>query len=590
MEDRHAEFGQATGLPRYAPVPQLVASVAARYPARTAITSGDDVWTYAQLAGHAAGVADGLLEDGLTGGDVVAVTGRHTPELIACMLGVLACGCVLLPVDPALPEQRQSLLLASAGARRVLRSCGTHEASDLVRLAMRVEADAPAYVMFTSGTTGLPRGVLGRHRGLSHFLSWQREEFAVGAADRCAQLTGLSFDVVLRDVFLPLISGAVLCLPSSGEPPAPDDTLAWLRQEQITLLHAVPTVMRAWLDDVRLDSLRVVFFAGEPLHGELVDEFRTRVSPSADIVNLYGPTETTLAKSYYRVPAPALPAVQPVGHPLPGTQIFVQSSDGRLCDDGEQGEILISTPFRTAGYLDGTGFEPNPFGSGERDLVFRTGDRGYRLPDGMLVVTGRLDDQIKINGVRIAPAEVTAALLAHPEVADAIVLGHEVPGSGARLDGFVVLSPLARSSSAQIRADLERSLPSVMVPSAITIVPGLPVTANGKLDRVALLALVSRPGARGDRSASRLSVIGDIWSDVLEQKVDATDDFFALGGHSLHAALILSRIRKELGVDLPMRVLFERPTLGEFLSAAEQGDDGYEEPPLIALDRSPDYD
>lgn len=467
----------------------------------------------------------------------------------------------------------------------MLRSCGRRKSPDLARIASRVSGDDPAYIMFTSGTTGKPRGVRGLHRGLSHFLAWQREQFGVGPADRCAQLTGLSFDVMLRDVFLPLTSGAVLCLPGPGEAPAPDDTLAWLAGERATLLHVVPAVMRAWMRDVRVDSLRLVFFAGEPLPGELVEEFRARVSPSAEVVNLYGPTETTLAKAFYRVPAPAPPGAQPVGLPLPNTQIFVLNNAGQPCGAGELGEVVIRTPFRTAGYLDGTGFVANPFSADDRDVLFKTGDLGSCLPDGTLLLSGRLDDEIKIRGVRIAPLEVATALRAHPQVIDAVVLGQKTAGHGARLDGFVVLRPQATISSARLRADLQLSLPAVMVPSTLTIVPGFPVTANGKADRDALLAMVRVPEAKVDDQAERFSVIADLWSAVLEQKVSAEDDFFDLGGHSLHAATILSRIRKNLGLDLSIRTFFESPTLAEFVRAAGENAVSFDEPPLVSLDR-----
>jgi amino acid adenylation domain-containing protein len=589
---RIGEFDQPIEIPWHAPVPALVAGLATRRPDLTALMADGRSWTYATLAEHAAGVATGLLDAGLRRGEVVAVTGGRTPELIATMLGVLASGNVLLPMDPALPERRRQLLLAHAGVRRVL-DCDAAptvpaRVRDLDSLAARLDPADPAYVVFTSGTTGVPRGVLGRHRGLSHFLAWQREQFAVGIDDRCAQLTGLSFDVVLRDVWLPLTSGAVLCLPPSGRPPAPRETIAWLRNAHITILHAVPTIARSWLTDIPVPTLRQIFFAGEPLPGDLVDRFRAMVSPTVDVVNLYGPTETTLAKSWYRVPDPAHRGTQPVGSPLPQTQIVVLDGDGRPCADGEPGEIVIRTPFRTAGYLDGTGFVANPLRPDPEDLVFRTGDRGVRAADGTLSVLGRLDDQVKINGVRIEPAEVAAALAAHPSVADAAVLGRSHDDGTVGLAGFAVLHPQKTVTGADLRAALEPFLPAVMIPATITLLPRLPVTPNGKLDRAALLANDGLAGraVHPEPTGSSFAAMAAIWSDVLGCEVSGDDDFFALNGHSLHAATILSRVRKQFGVILTMRTLFERPTLAEFARAVDEVDVPDGEPPLAAFPRT----
>lgn len=595
------ELSQTIDLPRHEPIPLLIAQLAARSPDLPAVDAGGRTWTYRTLAARSAEVASSLLRDGLSRGDVVAVTGRHTPELVACLLGALASGGVLLPVDPALPERRKHQLLAEAGATRVLdadRAGGAVAAPALDELAAKIAPEDPAYVLFTSGTTGVPRGVVGLHRGLSHFLAWQREEFGVGSQDRCAQLTGLSFDVVLRDVFLPLTAGAVLCLPASGESPAPEEILGWLRDERITLLHAVPTVTRSWLSNVPVPSLRCVFFAGEALTGELVNDFRAAVSPAVQVVNLYGPTETTLAKSFFRVPFPAPAGPQPVGRPLPQTQLFVLDGDARLCDDDEPGEIVIRTPFRTAGYLDGTGFAPNPFNQDDADVVYRTGDRGCRSADGTLLVLGRLDDQIKIRGVRVEPAEVTAVLAAHPAVADAVVLGRAGSDGEVRLDGYAVLKKLdgyavlkkgVPATAEDLRADLHLGLPAVMVPGRISLLPRLPVTLNGKLDRAALLALDDPPAPPPDAMPrdGTLRAMAEIWSEVLGQQIGGDDDFFAVGGHSLHAATILSRVRKVFGVVLTMRTLFERPTLADFARAAaeetgQRDDDGLS---LSAFDR-----
>ncbi len=216
-------------------------------------------------------------------------------------------------------------------------------------------ADDPAYVFFTSGTTGVPKGILGSHKGLSHFIQWEQKRFGGNTNDRVAQLTGVSFDVVLRDIFLPLSSGATLCLPDIASVPHGDDVIGWMRRERITILHTVPSLAAAWLDSREsrggLPNLRWTLMAGEPLTDTLVRRWREQMGTTHGILNLYGPTETTLAKCAYRVPAEPSSGVQPIGEPLPDTQALIINKADQLCGLGEPGEIVIRTSFRSLGYL-----------------------------------------------------------------------------------------------------------------------------------------------------------------------------------------------------------------------------------------------
>jgi amino acid adenylation domain-containing protein len=333
---------------------------------------------------------------------------------------------VLLPVDPDLPPARRRRMLATARARLLLVPAAEEPASPYELVAVEPAGSgeagteppgsgAPpathppdaAYVFFTSGTTGEPKAVLGSHRGLAHFLEWQRETFAVGPGDRVGQLTALSFDVVLRDLFLPLVAGAELVLPERAPQPA-EAVAEWLDGAGVTLLHAVPTQARAALAaapaSARLAAQRHVFIAGEPLPAGLVTAWRRRFpdSPASrpgGIVNLYGPTETTLARCWYAVPEPPHPGVQPVGRPLPGSQAWVLAAEGRRSAVGELGEVVLRSPYRSLGYLaapatDRARFAVNPFTGDPDDVVYSTGDRGRLRPDGTLEVLGRLVDQV----------------------------------------------------------------------------------------------------------------------------------------------------------------------------------------------------
>jgi amino acid adenylation domain-containing protein len=441
-----------------------------------------------------------------------------------------------------------------------------------------------AYIFFTSGTTGVPKGVLGCHKGLTHFLAWQRETFAVGPDDRVAQLTNLSFDPVLRDIFLPLSSGATLCLPQETESFGGDNVLGWLERERISVFHTVPTLAQSWLADgeaeVSLKSLRWVFFAGEPLTEHLVCRWRATFSQSgAEIVNLYGPTETTLAKCCYLVPAHVSPGVQPVGCPLPQAQALVLRENGQPCGIGEAGEIVLRTPFRTLGYVNAPEenrqrFVRNPFRDDEQDLLYYTGDRGRYGPDGVLDILGRLDDQVKIRGVRVEPGEVTAILSQHPALKECVVLASKDEQDQAYLAGYVVASSDHRVTASELRVFLSERLSAAMVPSAFVFLKQLPLTSNGKLDRRALPA-PERRGAELEETfvAPRTPVeqtLVQIWSEILHvERVGVHDNFFDLGGHSLMATQVMLRLHTTFATKVPLRSLFENPTVAGLTACIE---------------------
>ncbi len=246
-----------------------------------------------------------------------------------------------------------------------------------------------------------------------------------------SQLIGLTFDALLRDVFLPLTSGATLCVPTDSDLL---DTIGWMQREGVTVVHTTPTVMQSWLLDGerRLDlaSLRWLFVAGEPLTDVLISRWRRIISSPAQLVNLYGPTETTMIRCFYIIPVDVTPGVQPIGVPLPDSQALVLNAIGMLCGIGEIGEIVLRTPFRSLGYLNlpeetARCFRPNAFRDDASDLLYFTGDRGRYRPDGLLEIAGRVDHQVKIRGVRIDPGEVTATLARHEAVRQCVVVGHD---------------------------------------------------------------------------------------------------------------------------------------------------------------------
>lgn len=600
--------------PKQEPVSSMFSYWAKKTPEYPAVTQNKRLWTYGELAEKSDALEQALRGLSQQRKEVVAILGLRSFGLIASMIGVLKSGSVLLSIDRNLPKARQALMLKETKARTLLyvgdiRSEYSEFENEFNLNILDVDSatghlkevkrdpspkksnsgetvpDDAAYIFFTSGTTGVPKGVLGSHRGLSHFVNWQRETFGVGPNDRCAQLTGLSFDAVLRDIFLPLTSGATLCLPDEDLLSGSNGILPWLDREQISIFHAVPTLAHSWLADgatgVSLKSIRWVFLVGEPLMDSLVRQWRTAFPESGEIVNFYGPTETTLIKCFYRVPANLSPGVQPIGRPLPQTQVLVLRRNFQLCGIGEPGEIAIRTPFRSFGYINvpeesRKRFSKNPFRNDETDLVYLTGDRGRYRPDGSLEFLGRLDNQVKIRGVRIELGEIESVLGQLEAVREVVVMAREdIPGD-KRLVAYIVPNGDNTPSVSKLRDHLKETLPEYMVPSAFVMLERFPITPNGKVDRRALPAPeYSRPDIEETYVAPQTPVeqsVAEIWADVLGvERVGVNDNFFELGGHSLLAVKLFIRIRKWSGIDLPLATLFKSPTVRALAELLDPG-------------------
>jgi amino acid adenylation domain-containing protein len=577
-----------TGTSRFDCAGQAFLSVVNNDPDRPALVMGALRWTYGQLCSASTRGAARLRSVGFRNGDVVAVTGPRSPELIAAMLAVLLARGILLTLDPKLPLQRRRAMLEESGARFMFSVGGpAEEFQQFLPVIAAPSLDAgtalclpdfrpadpadPAYIFFTSGTTGKPQGVLGRSSGLAHFLYWQRTRFAVGVGDRCSQLVNLSFDPVLRDVFLPLTCGAALYLPDATQS-SPDRVLDWIVETRITLVHAVPTLARAWLDLAPTrppsNDLRLVFFAGEFLSSRLAQEFQNAF-PSAQLVNLYGPTETTLAKTFYLIPEPPDPGIQPVGQAMPDTQILLCKPTGELCAPGEAGEVAIRTPFASLGYINEPEkarrrFRPNPATHDPADPVYFTGDLGVFRQDGMLELLGRVDDQVKIRGVRVEPKEIKVVIESLPGVRQCEVLVHR---TDSRVDLAAYIAGDASLNQTSVRKHLQNSLPAAAIPSRFIFLPQLPSGPNGKVDRGRLRELGRTPRRiLADEDAPRTPVesrlIG-LWKEILAvPDVRRNDDFFELGGDSL-AAVELVVAAHAFGLHIDAAALEQHPKLAD---------------------------
>jgi amino acid adenylation domain-containing protein len=566
--------------PRYASLASMVEVWAQRTPDALAVSQATRSWTYAQLTASANAIATLL-----SAGEVVALTGQQSFGLVAAMLAVLSSRSVLLTIDSNLPEHRQKLLVEQAGARHLLvvgempAWMRSHSWSNVIQIDpsnppsgnnttpfVSTLPDDPAYIFFTSGSTGGPKGVLGTQKGLSHFLAWQSSKFQVGPGDRVAQLTNLSFDAILRAVFLALVSGGTLCLPSEPSAMAAAGVFSWLEEARVTLMHTVPSLAQTWLTDipadVHLPELRLVFFSGESLHESLIRRWRLKF-PAGRIVNLYGPTETTMVKFFYEVPGEPDPGVQPAGWPLPETESLLLNEQGALCGVGEIGEILVRTPFRTLGYINAPEeqqrrFIRNPFRDDPSDLLYRTGDRGRYRADGALEILGRLDDQLKIQGVRVEPDEVAATLMQHPAVRSCAVIAQTGPSQRPTLVAYVVGAGI---SATGLREYLSKELPAPMIPSTFVLLEHLPLNSNGKVDRKALPAPTVTHSFVAPQTQLE-QVLAGLWQQALGVgRVGLEDNFFELGGDSLRLAQVHGKLRALGHPNLLITDLFQHPTI-----------------------------
>lgn len=596
--------GEVLAQPEYALVTTLFNFWVATNPQKTAITQATYHWSYQELSNSAHHLAMVLLNYGVQPGDAIALYGTKSFGLIASMLGILLSGGVLVTIDSQLPAERQQIILSAANAKYSIYIDGEHPqqpnticvdsktaavtnnlpSHQQITALPTIQPDDAAYIFFTSGTTGVPKGVLGCHKGLAHFLNWQRQTFNIAENDKVAQLTGLSFDVVLRDIFLPLTSGATLCLPEVSAQIAPDQILHYLQHQQITVLHTVPSLARSWLahvpPEVTLVNLRWLFFAGEPLPETLIQQWRQTFPASGEIVNLYGPTETTLAKCYYQIPTPPTPGVQPIGLPIPQTQALVLTPHHQLCGIGELGEIVIRTPFRSLGYINNptenqARFVQNPWSNNEQDLLYFTGDYGRYRPDGLLEILGRRDQQVKIRGIRIELGEIESILTQHPDIFQAVVITREDIADDKRLVAYIIPHAHTVTNINDLRRFLSSQLPQYMVPTAFVTLNTLPLTPNGKLDRRALP--IPQSDSQTTYIAPRNQIeqqLAEIWQQILGvDAIGIRDNFFELGGHSLLAAKLFWQIEQKFGQNLPLAILFQLGTieaLAEILNSEQQ--------------------
>jgi amino acid adenylation domain-containing protein len=573
-------------------LPSLLAEQAARMPEAPALRTAHGELSYAQLEAWAGAVAGRLASRRVRPGDVVAVYLPRGAALVAALVGVLKAGAAFCVLDPAHPEGRLTTQVMMARPAAALCAAGADSLPASIWPAVasvieigdgpavmsagdgpvsRAERTAPpaaqiAYLAFSSGTTGTPKAVRGGQAPVVHFIRWYAARFRLTRQDRFAMLSGLAHDPLLRDVFAPLCTGAVLCVPAAGLIRMPRELRAWLAAERVTVAHLTPPLIRllAEAPGIPLADLRLVVSGGDMLYGADVTLLR-QIAPNATVVNVYGTTETPQAMSWQEL-APGDPAGPPtaripIGRGIQGVELQVHREAGQLAAVGELGRIVVRTPYLT----DGLGDE------------YDTGDLGRYRPDGQIELTGRADDQVKIAGFRVQPAEVDACIRQLPYIRECLTVAAPGPDGQPCLVTYAAPEVRVAPTLERLRGDLRADLPAYLLPSGLVLLPRLPITPSGKPDRSALppWAPATEDTPTAPPGSALQKRIAAIWRGALggvSISIDA--NFFDLGGSSMLMIRVQQQLEADLGQPVPVLTLFEHPTirsLADYLSDRLRG-------------------
>jgi amino acid adenylation domain-containing protein len=576
----------------------LFAEQVARTPDMPALIFGDlpDV-TYRELDDISTRLAHRLCNLAVGPERIVGLCAERSPALIVGLLAILKAGGAYLPLDPDYPRQRLTMMLDDARPHVILTtrsanallpstaapvvclndsdwepgpSSGVLPASDPARLA---------YVIYTSGSTGAPKGVMNTTGALVNRLHWMQQRFQLEASDRVVLKTPISFDVSVWELLWPLMTGAAMVLAQPGNHGNPRHLIQLFERQRVTTSHFVPAMLHAFLaepDVSRCRSLRRVICSGEALSTDLQRAF-FECLPGVDLHNLYGPTEAAIDVTAWQCDPSDNRSFVPIGRPISNLECHVVDERLRPLPIGVPGELCLAGVGLARGYLNRPDlteerFVADPIRPTRR--FYRTGDRARWTSDGVLEYLGRLDAQVKIRGVRIETGEVENALGRLPGVEAAAVIARPEPSGAMRLVAYVVPRPGSTPTLREIRAALADQLPETFVPTALVLMEQLPLTISGKLNRRALPEpdpdIIA--GAAAPRDDLERALIG-IWTDILARTgFGIHDNFFDLGGHSLLATQVVSRIRSQLLVDLPLAQFFERPTIAELADSCRERD------------------
>jgi amino acid adenylation domain-containing protein len=589
-----------------------------RTPDNVAVVYEGQTLSYRELNSRANQLAHYLRKQGVGPDVLVAICTERSLETVIAVLAVLKAGGGYLPLDPEYPSERIALMLEDAKPRLVLtqerllaqlpgqnvaacfcldRDWAAIAGEESTNLRNLASGQNIAYVLYTSGSTGMPKAVPNLHQGVANQILWRQHVYGLNADDRVLQKTPHIFDVSVWEFFWTLMAGARLVVARPGGHRDPEYLVKAIREHKITTLHFVPSMLRFFLDADEIEkcsSLKRVFSGGEALTLELQNRFYERLG--AELHNLYGPTETAIDVTYFRCFPGQSRAVVPIGRPVANTQLYVLDRKLHPVPIGVPGELHIGGVQLASGYLNrpeltGEKFIPDPFAKESAARLYKTGDLARYLPDGNVEYLGRMDSQVKIRGFRIELGEIETVLRSYPAVSAAVVVAREEESGDKRLVAYVVPRADGPVDAGELRTYLKSKLPEYMVPMAVVALESLPVTPSGKLDRLSLPApeFETESHAYTEPRTPTEEVVAGIWAEVLRlDRVSAEDNFFELGGHSLLATQVISRVRRRFHLDLPLRVMFEAPTVSSMavqIEAAQRAAQGVQAPPVMPVSR-----
>ncbi|MEU1130281.1 non-ribosomal peptide synthase/polyketide synthase [Streptomyces sp. NPDC005900] len=580
-EERERLLGEWNGVARDvrgASLPVLFSEQAALSPGAVAVVAGQNSLTYGELDARSSRVARWLISRGVGAERFVGVKLGRSVELVVALLGIAKAGGAYVPIDPEYPQERIAHIVADAEPVLVIddvavleEAAGFSDAgvTDVDRLSP-LEPHHPVYVIYTSGSTGRPKGVVVEHASVGHYLERAREVYA-DASGSALLHSSVAFDLTVTALYSPLVSGGRVVLAELDEQAAAHGRPSFMKvtPSHLAMLEALPS---------QVSPSGTLITGGEALSGEALAAWR-EANPGVTVVNAYGPTEATVNCTDFRIePGQKVGSGPvPIGRPFWNTRAYVLDAQLNPVPVGVAGELYVAGAVLARGYwkrpdLTAERFTADPFGPpGAR--MYRTGDLARWNADGQLVYAGRVDDQVKLRGFRIELGEIQAVLSSHEHVAQAAVVVREDQPGDQRLVAYLVPQGEHAPASDELHAHVAAQLPDYMVPSTFVILGALPLTVNGKLDRRALPAPAYEATEEGRAARSpREEILCGLFADVLgKETVGIDDDFFRLGGHSLLATKLVSRIRGTLDVELPIRQLFETPTVAGISATLDGG-------------------
>jgi amino acid adenylation domain-containing protein len=574
---------------------QLIEAIAVRHPSRMAIECGGRTLTYGELNAHANQLAHHLIESGVTTEELIGIHLERSPDLVVGLLGILKAGAAYVPLDPSFPAERLAYMMDDAGMSKVV----TH--SNLLdtlprgeRIFFCFDSDGPlirrrrasdprlpvrpsnlAYTIYTSGSSGKPKGVMIEHRSLVNCLTAMQQEPGFAEHDVLVAVTTISFDIAALEIFLPLISGGKLVIAKKNEAMDGSSLAQLLEHSRATMLQATPSTWRLLIDAnwTGTPGLKMLC-GGEALSRELANRLLER---GRELWNMYGPTETTIWSAVHRVESTIGPV--PIGPPISNTQFYIVDNELEPVPIGVPGELLIGGDGLARGYLDrpdltAERFPKNRFSSSETH-VYKTGDLARFRSDGRIEFLGRRDFQVKVRGYRIELEEIEHVLAQHESVKDVAVVTWEDEDGDKRLVAYYIPPAGQKPGAGDLRRYLQGKLPDYMCPAFFVELQTFPFTPNRKIDRKALpkpdMSMLQAGSRHVAPQRQKETQLVAIWQDILKrQPIGLDDSFFDLGGHSLLAARLFMRIEQKLGVKLPLATLFHSPTIRTLADKIEE--------------------